>query len=49
MDANLVYGEKAWQQMHMNATGYIEQIQAAAFRKRAAIRPHTTHLKNHSN
>ena len=45
MDANLMYGEKAWQQLHKNAANNIEQVLEVAPNKAAAVRPPTTHQK----
>ena len=42
-----MYGEKAWQQLHENAASNIEQLLEAAPNKAAAVRPLTSHLKNH--
>ena len=38
-----MYGEKAWRQLHKNATSNNEQVQEAAPHKVAAVRPPTTH------
>ena len=49
MDANKTYGEKAWWQLHKNDASNIEQVQAAAPNKAAAVRPTTTHHENYQN
>ena len=49
IDANLMVGEKAWRQLHKNATSNIEQVLEAAPHKAAAVRPPTTHHKNYPN
>ena len=43
MDANWMYGEKAWRELHKNAASNIEQVLEAASHKAAAVRPPTTH------
>ena len=43
MDAYKTYGEKAWRQLHKNATSNSEQVLEAAPDKAAAVRPLTTH------
>ena len=43
MDANKMYGEKAWWQLHKNVVSNIEQVLEAAPNKAAAVRPLTTH------
>ena len=45
MDANKTYGEKAWRQLHKNASSNIKQVLEAALHKDAAVRPPTTHHK----
>ena len=47
MDANETYEEKAWRQLHKNATGNIEQVLEAVPHKAAAVRPLTTHHENY--
>ena len=47
MDANRMYEEKAWQQLHKNDESNIEQVLEAAPHKSAAIWPPTTHHKNY--
>ena len=47
MDANETDGEKAWQQLHKNATSNIEQVLEATSHKAADIRPPTTHHENY--
>ena len=49
MDANKIDGEKAWQQLHMNAVSNTEQVLEAAPHKAAAIRPPTNHHENYQN
>ena len=49
MDANKIYGEKAWEQLHKNAASNIEQVLKAAPHKAAAVRPHTTHHENYQS
>ena len=49
VDADQAYGEKAWRQLLKNAASYIEQVLEAASHKAAAVRPPTTHIKNHPN
>ena len=44
MYAELAYREKAWRELHKNATSYIEQILEATSHKTAAVRPPTSHL-----
>ena len=46
MDAEQVYGEKAWRQLHKNFT---EQILKKTSHKAKVVRPPTTNLKNHPN
>ena len=47
MDANKMYGEKAWQQLNKNAGSNTEQLLVSALHKTAAIRPPTTHHENY--
>ena len=47
LDTNQTYGEKARQQLHKNATSYIEQVVEATPHKTVAIRPSTTYHENH--
>ena len=49
MGGNWTYGEKAWRQLHKNATSNTEQILAAALHKAAAARPPTTHHENYQS
>ena len=49
MDADLEYGEKAWRQLHVNATSYTEQILEATTRNKIAVWPPTTHHESHPN
>ena len=49
MDANYVYGEKAWRQLHQNAASCIKQVQEGIPYKIAAVRPPTTHPENNPN
>ena len=46
-DADLVYREKDWRQLHKDATSYINQIPEVTFQKTTAVRPPTTHLEDH--
>ena len=47
MDAYWTYGEKAWWQLHKNATSNIKQVLEVAPHKAAAVRPPTTHHENY--
>ena len=47
VDANKLYGEKAWWQLHKNATSCIEQVLEATPNKIAVVRPPTTHHENY--
>ena len=49
MDANWMYGEKAWRQLHKNAVRNIEQVLESAPHKAAAVWPPTTHHGNYPN
>ena len=49
MDTNKTYGEKAWQQLHKNAVGCIEQVLEAKPYKTAAVRPPAFHHENYSS
>ena len=49
MDANWMYGEKAWRQLRKNAASYIEQVMEIAPHKAAAVRPPTTPRENYQN
>ena len=49
MDANQMYGEKAWWQLHKNAASNIEQVLEVAPHKTAAVWPPTTHHENYQN
>ena len=42
-------GEKAWWQLHKNATSNIEQVLEAAPHKAAAIRSPTIHHENYQS
>ena len=42
MDAGKAYKEKAWRQLHKNATNHIEQILEATSNKTAAVQPLTS-------
>ena len=43
------YREKAWRQLHKNATSNIEQVLEAALHEAAAVRPPTTHQDNYQS
>ena len=43
MDANWMYAEKAWQQLHKNAASCTEHVLDATPHKTPAVRPPTTH------
>ena len=45
MDADETYGEKAWRELHKNATSYIEQILEATSHETAAVWPLAYHLQ----
>ena len=47
MGADQPYKEKAWRELHKNATSYIEQILEATSFKTENVRPPNSHLKNH--
>ena len=47
MDANEMYGDKAWRQLNKNAWSNIEQILEATPHKTATVRPSTTHQGNY--
>ena len=47
MDANQVYGNKAWRQLYKNAASCIEQILETAAHKATTVRTPITHLENH--
>ena len=47
MDANEMYGEKVWWQLHKNAASNTEQVMEAAPDKAAAVRPPITHHENY--
>ena len=49
MDANWTYGEKAWRQLHKNATSNIEQVLEAVPNKAADVRLLTTHHENYQS
>ena len=44
MDVNKAYREKAWRQLHKDATSHIEQILEATSPKTTAVQPPTSHL-----
>ena len=44
MDAEKAHREKAWRQLHKNATNHIEQIPEATPHKTAGIRSPTSHF-----
>ena len=47
MDANKIYGEKAWRQLHKNAVSNIEQVLEATPHKATAVQPPTSHHENY--
>ena len=47
MDANKMYEEKAWRQLHKNAASNTEQVLEAAPHQTAAVRPPITHHENY--
>ena len=47
MDANKMYGEKAWRQLHKNAASNNEQVLDAAPHKATGVRPLNTHHENY--
>ena len=49
MDANWMYGEKTWRQLHKNAASNIEQVLEAASHKEASVRPPATHHEKYQN
>ena len=49
MDANLTYGEKAWQQLRKNVASNIKHVLEAAPHKAATIWPLTTHHENYQS
>ena len=51
MDANEAFGEKAWRQLHKNASNSIEQVPETTTQLlfSSAVRPPTTHHENHPN
>ena len=49
MDADKAYQEKTRRELHKNAMSYAEQILEVASHKTTAVRPPTSHLKNHPN
>ena len=49
MDANQMYGEKAWQQLHKNSASKIKQVIEAAPYKKAAVWPPTTLHENYQS
>ena len=49
MDANETDGEKAWQQLHKNASRNIEQVLEAKPHKAPAIRPPASHHENYQS
>ena len=48
-DTNEVQREKAWWELHKNATSYFEKILEATPHETTAVRPLTFHLKNYPN
>ena len=44
MDTDKKQWEKAWCELHKNATSYIEQIQEAKLHETTTVRPLTSHL-----
>ena len=44
MDADKAYREKAWQELHKNATSYIEKIQGTTSHETIVVRPPTSYL-----
>ena len=49
VDANKMYWEKTWQQLHENALSNIEQILKTEPPKIATVRPPTTRHENYQN
>ena len=47
MDANWIYRQQAWRQLHKNAVTHIEQVLEATPYKTAATRPPTTNHENY--
>ena len=47
IDTNQTDGEKAWRQLHKNASSNFEQVLEATPHKAAAVRPPTSHHKNY--
>ena len=47
MDANWMYGEKAWRKIRKNGASNIEQVLEEAPDKGAAVGPPTTHYENY--
>ena len=47
MDANKTYEEKAWRQLHKNATSHTEQVLEAAPYKTAAVQPSNIHHESY--
>ena len=48
-DADSAYVEKAWRQLHKNATSCTEQILEVTSHKTVAVRPPTTNLEDYPN
>ena len=44
MDADLMQEEKAWRQLHKNATSHIERILEAVSHKTVAVKSRNSHL-----
>ena len=49
VDTNKMHGEKAWWELHKNATCCLEQILEATAYKTAAVRLPTSHLTKYSS
>ena len=49
MDANLLYREKAWRQLHKIAASNIEQVLEAAPLKAIAVQPLVNHHENYQS
>ena len=47
MDANKMYGEKAWRQLNKNAASNIKQVLETTPHKVAAVQPPTAHHENY--
>ena len=44
MDADEVYSEKAWRELYMNVTNFMEQILEATSHETTDVRPPTSYL-----